>query len=277
LSLPQSNQVALKSPFGLFSLQVDFISVNKFQNMMTKAVREINKGMFPIFSRVVKGHQVTLSSIGSGFFINKDGVFVTTAHLFDSVTPQIEYLYCGLLPDNLQNPPMQIREIARDNAADIYVGRIDLQNTNFLKFTDARPEVGKTVCIAGYPLPNITLNNQGGFDLGGVRRYFQPSFILDKAHAPTVNSWGVARRHTGFAIRDFGLFGMSGGPVVDINGHVLGMQASITDPRDSTNGIRTITVQNAVAIENSRIIELLQENNIAITIEHQQAETENPE
>jgi hypothetical protein len=177
--------------------------------MMTKAVREIKKGMFPIFSRVVNGHQVTLSSIGSGFFINNAGVFVTAAHLFDGVIPQIEYLYCGLLPDNLQNPPMQIQEVARDNAADVYVGKVDLQNTNFLKFTDATADVGKTVCIAGYPLPNITINNQGGFDLGGVRRYFQPSFILDKANASTVNSWGVVRKHTGFAIRDFGLFGTS--------------------------------------------------------------------
>ena len=239
---------------------------------MTRAVREIKKGMFPIFSRTIHGSQITMSSLGSGFFVNSNGVFVTTAHLFDNSTLQTEYLYCGLLPDNLQNPPLQIKEIVRDNTADIYVGKVALENINFLKFTDAIPEVGKTVCIAGYPLPNITINGQGGFDLGGVRRYFQPSFILDSASGNVKNEQGVIRTHKGFAIRDFGLFGMSGGPVVDINGHVLGMQASVTDPRESTNGTRTIIVQNAIAIANDRVIQLLQDNNIEVEIEHEDAE-----
>ncbi len=237
--------------------------------MMTKAVREIKKGMFPIFSRIINGSQVTMASLGSGFFVNRNGIFVTTAHLFDNASRQTEYLYCGLLPDNLQNPPLQIQEIARDNTADIYIGKVALQNINFLKFIDSTPEVGKTVCIVGYPLPNITINSQGGFDLGGVRRYFQPSFILDDASGNVRNAQGVIRTHKGFAIRDFGLFGMSGGPVVDINGHVLGMQASVTDPRESSNGTRTIIVQNAIAIANNRIIQLLQDNNIEVAIEHE--------
>jgi hypothetical protein len=144
-----------------------------------------------------------------------------------------------------------------------------LSETGFLQFASDPVEVGKTVCIAGYPLAQIAINAGGGFELGGVRRYFQPSFILDFGGGPADNGAGLIRNHQGFLIRDFGLFGMSGGPVVDVNGRVLGMQAAITNPRESTNGTRTITVENAVAISNDRIIQLLEDNEIDYTVEAQ--------
>jgi S1-C subfamily serine protease len=62
---------------------------------------------------------------------------------------------------------------------------------------------------------------------------------------------------------------MSGGPVVDVNGRVLGMQAAITPPRESTNGTRIISVENAVAISNDRIIQLLEDNEMDYTVEAQ--------
>jgi S1-C subfamily serine protease len=235
--------------------------------MMVEAVKEIKKGMFPIFRQIINGQQIQLASIGSGFFVNRNGIFITTAHLFEGTTNQTQFVYYGLLPDSLQNPPVLIQEIARDEANDIYIGRVNLPNAGFLKFTRSEPEVGKTVCIAGYPLPQITINAQGGFELGGVRRYFQPSFILDTMQANVVNAQGLVRTHNGFLIRDFGLYGMSGGPVVDVNGSVIGMQASVTDPRESTNGTRTITVQNAVAIANARILQFLEQNGIEFTIQ----------
>jgi S1-C subfamily serine protease len=68
---------------------------------------------------------------------------------------------------------------------------------------------------------------------------------------------------------------MSGGPVVDVNGRVLGMQAAVTKPRESTNGTRTITVENAVAISNDRIIQLLEDNEIDYTVEAQAGPVKN--
>lgn len=234
--------------------------------MMVKAVKKITKAMFPIFRQVRNGQQITLGVAGTGYFINDQGVFVTTAHIFDDTTPQTQFVYFGLLPENLHNPFLVIEEMARDDQHDIYIGKIELKNTEFLRFSNKPPEIGRTVCIAGYPLAQITLNAQGGFELGGVRRYFQPSFILDFTSATVANPKGVQRIHEGFLIRDFGLYGMSGGPVVDVDGLIVGMQGSVSDPRESSNGVRTITVQNALAIRGQRIKELLKIKGTAISV-----------
>lgn len=228
--------------------------------MMVKAVKAIKEAMFPIFRRITNGQKVGIGVAGTGFFINSNGVFVTTAHIFDETNVQTQFVYHGLLPDNLENPFLPIEELTRDDESDIFVGKVNLTDAGFLEFASDPLEVGKTVCIAGYPLAQITLNAGGGFELGGVRRYFQPSFILDFGGGLSDNGKGLIRSHQGFLIRDFGLFGMSGGPVVDVNGRVLGMQAAVTHPRESTNGTRTITVENALAIINDRIIQLLKDN-----------------
>ena len=225
--------------------------------MMVEAVKAAKRAMFPIFRRVTSGQQIGLGVSGTGFFINDNGYFVTAAHCFDDASQQTDFIFYGLLPENLVDPPVVITEVARDEQHDIFLGQVHLAGTDFLKFSDLKPEVGRTVCISGYPFSNITINQQGGFELGGVRPYYQPSFILDAFLAPIPNNQGFVRTHDGYLIRDFGLYGMSGGPVVDVHGSILGMQASVTDPRDSTNGTRTISVQNAVAIRKERIIALL--------------------
>ena len=165
------------------------------------------------------------------------------------------------MPDNLQNPPLEITEVCQDDDADVYVGRVDLKTPTYFHLSKNIPNIGRSVCVSGYPLAQITTNQQGGLEFGGVRRYFQPTFILDKA---VINSIGPnrTRKHDGFLVRDVGLFGMSGGPVFNRRGVVVGMQGSVTQPRVSTNGGGTISVENALAIRSNLILDILRQNNI---------------
>ncbi|MHB8870974.1 MAG: S1 family peptidase [Candidatus Doudnabacteria bacterium] len=228
--------------------------------MFVKAISHVSKATFPIFSWVQIQNQVTVGVSGTGFFINSSGYFVTAAHLFDTVKPNLTFRYWGNLPEQVTNPAVEIAEVAKDDANDIYIGRVPgVTGNKFLKLADWLPKIGKSVCISGYPLAEITAN-QAGFDLHNVRRYFQPSFVLDMAKVQNKAN-GKVRIHDGFLVRDVGLFGMSGGPIFDINGVVLGVQGSVST-RTSTNGQDNITVHNAAAIRSNLIVHLLKTNNV---------------
>ena len=186
--------------------------------MFVKSIKIAQSAMFPVFRwDQLAQNQVRVGVAGTGFFINSWGYFVSVAHIFDGANQNTKFQYAGKLPDNLQNPPLEITEVCQDDDADVYVGRVDLKTPTYFHLSKNIPNIGRSVCVSGYPLAQITTNQQGGLEFGGVRRYFQPTFILDKA---VINSIGPnrTRKHDGFLVRDVGLFGMSGGPVFNRRG-----------------------------------------------------------
>ena len=234
--------------------------------MFVKAIKKISKAMFPIvFTEQVSPTEAKIGVVGTGFFINSDGYFVSAAHVFDNSTPATKFIFSGYLPDTVQNPPIEIKEIARDDTNDIFIGQINIKTPNFVELSNKPTEIGKTVCVSGYPLANI-IADRGIIHLGGVRRYYQPSFVLDYGKINLDNGKGTLRTHDGFLVRDIGLFGMSGGPVFDVEGKVLGMQGSVTNPRESISGDgkRKIIVENALAIRSDLVLEVLKSKNIKI-------------
>lgn len=231
--------------------------------MFVKSIRKAKNAIFPIFVlEQVSPTGLNIKVGGTGFFINSKGYFVSVAHIFDNASPQQSLRYWGRLPEEVINPHLEIHEVVRDDEKDIFVGRV-ATSPRYLYLSSKLPEIGKSVCISGYPLATIRSNETGGIELGGVRRYFQPSFVLDKSKASVRGAGGVVRTHDGFLVRDFGLFGMSGGPILDKNGVVVGVQASVTDPRISKGPPgRSISVENALAIRSDLILDLLKRNRI---------------
>lgn len=231
--------------------------------MFVKAIKIAKRAMFPLFRyEQINQAQIRALVIGTGFFVNRHGYFATVAHVFDNPNSQTSFRFCGFLPEHVHNPPLVVSEIARDDDHDICIGRLNIRSPSFFYFSNKNPEIGKAVCLSGYPLAQIQNNAQGGFELGGVRRYFQPSFVLDQASLRSDNGSGRIRTHNGFLVRDVGLFGMSGGPVFSLEGRIFGVQGSITQPRVSANAGRSISVENAVAIRSSVVIDLLKRNQI---------------
>ena len=211
--------------------------------MFVRANRKVKPAIFPLLRLLEEPGQAQLAVAGAAFFIDAQGTFATCAHLFDNAAPGMRFIYWGHLPENVQNPPIDIVELGRNNVADIVIGRLNMPNpTSFLELGQGTPDPGKHVCIVGYPLARITLNAHGGPDFGQVRRYPQPSFVLDGMESEL-----NGRHHRGFCVRDAGHSGMSGGPVVDENGVVLGMQAAVGH-REDRLGPHRLVVHNALVI-----------------------------
>ena len=232
--------------------------------MFVKSIKIAKGAMFPIFRwDQVKTNQARVGVAGTGFFINSRGYFVSVTHVFDNPTTDTKFLYIGRIPDEIQNPRLEIKEICRNDNLDIYLGKVDVKTPKYFYLAKNIPDIGRSVCVSGYPLAQIAPNQQGGLDVGQVRRYFQPTFVLDKGVANSDSGAGKTRKHDGFLVRDVGLFGMSGGLVFDTHGVVVGMQGSVTPPRVSTHSSgRTISVENALAIRSDLILDLLKQQKI---------------
>lgn len=230
--------------------------------MFAKAVTKVKKAIFPIFRfDQTSSSQANVSLMGTGFFINSKGYFISAAHLFKNSTPQTSFRYLGRLPEEVKSR-LLIQEIAKDEKQDVFIGKVDMvEPVDFLYLAQKIPPIGRSVCVSGYPLAEIKPNEKGGLHLGGVRRYFQPTFVLDETDIKLEND----ETRKIFLTRDFGLFGMSGGPVFDQSGRVFGIQSAVTKPRESKGADgRSIFVENAIITSNEFLLNLIKKNKIKI-------------
>jgi hypothetical protein len=217
--------------------------------MFVAAIKRVENALFPIFRRVVRDPTTEWAVVGSGFFIDNKGVFASVAHIFDDAPAGADFVYLGRLPKDLHNTPLVITELARDDSRDVFIGKVDLKPTGMMPLTPGMPDVGRSVCLMGHPLAILQANTAGGLEVGGVRAYPQPSFVLDHVMAASEKN----RVHDGFLVRDIGLPGMSGCPVFDTSGWALGMQAAVLSRQCVTAAGRKLVVDNALVIRAAHI------------------------
>jgi len=224
--------------------------------MYQNSIEQIKKSIFPVFFQSIQGPTTQIGVSGTGFFIDNQGHFITAHHVTTDVPPNSILLYLGNVPDKVI-PPVRILEVFSDPVRDIFIGKVEMGGLPPVKLSFDKPKIGKNVSLCGYPLAQLFQNSDGSINVGNVRQYWQPTFIIDSI---TANING--KNYLGFMTQDTSLNGMSGGPVFDTNGIVYGVDVAMLTREIPQKDIGKISVHNGVVIENITIKDIYEKINI---------------
>jgi S1-C subfamily serine protease len=188
---------------------------------------------------------------GTGFFIDDGGLFLTSEHVMASPPPGAAAYYYGRTPDEVC-APLEFERVASDPGHDLYLGRVAAGQPATISDEPLRP--GDAVCLSGYPMAVLDIGPHGL--VGNVRRYWQPTFVIDATETVIDD-----RTYEGYIVQHACFPGMSGGPVFDTDGDVRGLAAAtLTRTIPAVPGEPPATVANAVVIDVAHIQAFLDAN-----------------
>jgi S1-C subfamily serine protease len=211
--------------------------------MYADAVARITESIFPIFATPPEDTLISMGVSGTGFFVDDRGLFVTADHVMTSAPAGSLMYYYGKVPDDVCQPAVEIEHVASNRVRDLYLGRITRAYLEPVELSSEAVRPGDSVCLSGYPMAVLAATPQGGV-VGNIRRYWQPTFVIDATQALINN-----RTYDGYIVQHTCLRGMSGGPVFDVHGRVRGMAvATLTRTIPEPGGTPTV-VSNAIVID----------------------------
>jgi S1-C subfamily serine protease len=211
--------------------------------MFADAVAKLAPSIFPIFYTSERNGDPILGVSGTGFFVDDSGVFVTVDHIMNCAPAGSAYYYYGNLPDQLMRPAVEVERVASDRGRDLYLGSVGREHQRAVELADEAVRPGDSVCLSGYPMAEVSTNSQGGF-VANVRRYWQPTFVIDVTQAVVED-----RVYDGYVVGHPCFSGMSGGPVFDVAGNVRGLAvATVTRTEPDLNG-HPIVVRNGIVLD----------------------------
>jgi S1-C subfamily serine protease len=215
--------------------------------MFADAVATLSASIFPIFYAYEKADGLLVSVGGTGFFVDGDGLFVTGDHIMNCAPAGATYYYFGNLPDELIQPPLTIERVASDPGRDLYLGRVGRDHLRAVELSGEAVRPGDALCLSGYPMAEVSVG-AGGALVADVRRYWQPTFVIDATRAVVGH-----RVYDGYIVSHPCYSGMSGGPVFDVEGKVRGMAAAtVTRTEPELEGEPTV-VKNGIVLDHEHI------------------------
>lgn len=220
--------------------------------MYQKSIQTVRGSIFPIFQFSPQGCGV----LGTGFFISDQGHFLTAAHVIRALPPNAQLGYLGNVPHagKLAARFIPISILQNDPGKDLALGHVKQGALPPLKLAGASAGLGQSIVLCGYPLALLQPHNSVHptkkvvntiLDVSNTRQYWQPTVLID---AMPKNGFMNKSFHS-FLTQDASLNGMSGAPIFDLNGEVVGVaSANLTRQIPRANGI-PLTIENGVGID----------------------------
>lgn len=193
----------------------------------------------PFFRRFFGGggtQKYQVKALGSGFIISPDGYILTNDHVAGNATKIIVTTTDGSQYD--------ARLIGTDNNTDVSLLKISGKNLPYLKLGNSDDlAVGEWAIAMGNPFGLFSINDKPTVTVGvisntGVNLGLEP----DESHTHNYNYRNMIQ--TDAAISS----GNSGGPLLNANGEVVGMNAVIRSTAQSYEGAGSIGLGFAIPI-----------------------------
>lgn len=189
------------------------------------------------------------NSVGTAWFINKDGYALTAHHVISS-----NKNYSVIHLD--RNTETKVKVIAIDKNYDLALLKIDVKTPQYLSFSREMLEPGMSLRALGYPYGKYRINPKAepvtfvGTQKNFVR--YMATFRVQKQDGvTTLACLGAGNTHPG----------MSGGPYIDSNGGAIGLVSGSDD------------VGNTDFIGKPAIISFLKRNGVEFSYNYNQRRT----
>ena len=195
--------------------------------MFTKAAKRVLDWIFPILTISQNAEGDLQSGWGTGFIVNDEGFFVSAGHVLDSRGGPVAY-WTARVNDNIEMYTL-------DQNADLAVGKLkDARDVvsgksypSFAKHADLDVPLGKSLCVAGYPLNDVrvTLDEDNETLIPSsneVAPYFMDGILSRAVRSPVTFENTTVRVVHLADLTAYGLEGQSGGPVFDKDAIIYG-------------------------------------------------------
>lgn len=221
--------------------------------MFQSAIQKVSKSIFPIFQNGPLGCKV----LGTGFFIDEEGHFLTAAHVINALAPKQSLGYLGNIPDTPFKGKefIDVKVISIDKEKDLALGKIDKEILPPLKLSSHKATIGESISLCGYPLPMIHLTEKKvdpitkktkvSLNVTAVRKYWQPTIKLDEFKPNFI----LKKKFRSFITQHAALPGMSGGPIFNKDAEVIGLTSAVWPRKIPLSKTQAIDLSNGIGVE----------------------------
>ncbi|MGB9702911.1 MAG: S1C family serine protease [Candidatus Kapaibacteriota bacterium] len=216
------------------------INVTELQEVM---VASNPFGMDPFFQQFfgmfAEPRYRQVQSLGSGFIISPDGYILTNHHVAGNAKKIVVTLTNG--------EKYNAELIGADMVSDVALLKIDASNLPYLRFANSDDlMIGEWVVAMGNPFGLFDMNSKPTVTVGVVSNTGVSFINQDKPYNRVYRDM----IQTDAAISS----GNSGGPLLNINGDVIGMNAAIYSTAQSYQGAGSIGIGFAIPINRIKVI-----------------------
>ncbi len=166
---------------------------------------------------------------GSGFLVSGDGWIITNDHVVEGAKTVTVTLKDGRTFEGKVTP-------SNDDTSDVAIVKIESKNLPFLGFADSSTvEPGEFAMAVGAPF--------------GLENSVTIGHVSALGRNTNISAQGKARGYSDLIQTDAAInVGNSGGPLVNVDGQVIGMNTAIYSPTGGSNGIGFAIPSNQVRL-----------------------------